>query len=76
MRQKFFPYLIALSAFLVSGSAAFYSVYGIGKMFAGASFQVMIMAGSLEFAKIIIASLLHQYWEHINRLLRIYFMLS
>lgn len=68
--------MIALSAFLVSGSAAFYSVYGIGKMFAGASFQVMVMAGSLEFAKIVIASLLHQYWKSINRLLRIYFMIA
>lgn len=76
MKQKIFPYLIALSAFLVSGSAAFYSVYGIGKMFAGASLQVMIMAGSLEFAKIVIASLLHQYWGSINKLLRIYFMIS
>lgn len=76
MRQRLFPYLIALSAFLVSGSAAFYSVYGIGKMFAGASFQVMVMAGSLEFAKIVIASLLHQYWKSINRFLRIYFMIA
>jgi hypothetical protein len=76
MRQRLFPYLIALAAFLVSGSAAFYSVYGIGKMFAGASFQVMVMAGSLEFAKIVIASLLHQYWKSINRFLRIYFMIA
>ena len=76
MRQKLFPYLIALSAFLVSGSAAFYSVHGIGKMFAGASFQVMVMAGSLEFAKIVIASLLHQYWKSVNRFLRIYFMIA
>jgi uncharacterized protein YlzI (FlbEa/FlbD family) len=76
MRHKLFPYLIALSALTVSGSAAFYSVYGIGKMFAGASSQVMIMAGSLEFAKIVIASLLHQYWQSINKILRTYFMIA
>jgi hypothetical protein len=45
-------------------------------MFAGASSQVMIMAGSLEFAKIVIASLLHQYWQSINKILRTYFMIA
>jgi hypothetical protein len=38
-------------------SAAFYSVYGLSKLFAGASTQVIIMAGSLEFAKLVVASL-------------------
>lgn len=76
MNDRILPYIIALSALLVSGSAAFYSVNGIGKMFAGASTEVMIMAGSLEFAKIVIASMLHRYWGSINKLLRIYFLIS
>tara|TARA_R110000803_G_scaffold47825_5_gene99609 strand:- start:2252 stop:3478 length:1227 start_codon:yes stop_codon:yes gene_type:complete len=74
MKQKFFPYVIALSALLVSGSAAFYSVYGLSKLFAGASTQVIIMAGSLEFAKLVIASLLYQYWDTINRGLKLYLL--
>ena len=53
MKQKILPWIVALSALLVSGSAAFYSVSGLGKMFAGASVQVMILAGSLEFAKLV-----------------------
>ena len=72
MRKRFFPLIIALSALAVSGSAAFYSVFGLSKLFAGASLQVIIMAGSLEFAKLVVASLLYQYWGTINKVLRAY----
>ena len=72
MKKRLFPFLIALSALAVSGSAAFYSVFGLSKLFAGASTQVIIMAGSLEFAKLVVASLLYQYWNTINKALRAY----
>mgnify|MGYP003634461767 FL=1 len=61
IQKRIFPTIIALSALSVSASAAFYSVTGLSKLFAGASLQVLIMAGSLEFAKLVIASLLYQY---------------
>src|SRR6056300_1476455 len=67
-----FPTLIAFSALSVSASAAFYSVSGLSKLFAGASFEVIVMAGSLEVAKLVIASLLYQYWDTINKFLRTY----
>lgn len=73
-KNKIFPYIIALTALSVSASAAFYSVTGLSKLFAGASTQVMIMAGSLEVAKLVIASLLYQYWDTINKTLRAYLM--
>jgi len=76
MKDKLLPYLIALSALAVSGSAAFYSVYGLSKLFAGASLQVIIMAGSLEFAKLVVASLLYQYWDTINKVLRMYLAIA
>ena len=72
MKKRLLPMLIALSALTVSGSAAFYSVFGLSKLFAGASTQVIIMAGSLEFAKLVTASLLYQYWDTINKALRAY----
>ncbi len=72
MKKRLFPFLIGLSALAVSGSAAFYSVFGLSKLFAGASLQVIIMAGSLEFAKLVTASLLYQYWGTINKFLRFY----
>ncbi len=76
MKKTLFPLLIALSALAVSGSAAFYSVFGLSKLFAGASTQVIIMAGSLEFAKLVVASLLYQYWDTINKVLRIYLSIA
>jgi len=76
MKKRLFPLLITLSALLVSGSAAFYSVFGLSKLFAGASTQVIIMAGSLEFAKLVVASLLYQYWDTINKWLRSYLAIA
>jgi len=72
MKKRLFPFVIGLAALAVSGSAAFYSVFGLSKLFAGASTQVIIMAGSLEFAKLVCASLLYQYWGTINKWLRTY----
>tara|TARA_B110000196_G_scaffold19598_1_gene15381 strand:- start:106 stop:1374 length:1269 start_codon:yes stop_codon:yes gene_type:complete len=76
IKKGFFPFIIAFSALSVSASAAFYSVSGLSKLFAGASFEVIIMAGSLEVAKLIIASLLYQYWSTINKLLKIYLSIA
>ena len=71
-----FPFLIGFSALSVSASAAFYSVSGLSKLFAGASLEVIIMAGSLEFAKLVTASLLYQYWDKINKSLRTYLSIA
>jgi hypothetical protein len=76
IRKGFFPSLIALSALSVSISAAFYSVTGLSKLFAGASIEVIIMAGSLEAAKLVIASLLYQYWHTLNKYLRTYLSIA
>ena len=76
LKQGLFPFMIAFSALSVSASAAFYSVYGLSKLFAGAQFEVIIMAGSLEFAKLVTASLLYQYWDTINKLLRTYLTIA
>ena len=72
IQERIFPFIIATSALSVSASAAFYSVSGLSKLFAGASFEVIIMAGSLEVAKLVIASLLYQYRKTIPRLLKYY----
>ena len=76
LKQNIFPSIIALSALSVSASAAFYSVSGLSKLFAGATFEVIIMAGSLEVAKLVIASLLYQYWDTINKYLRTYLTIA
>jgi len=76
LKQSLFPFIIAFSALSVSASAAFYSVSGLSKLFAGASFEVIIMAGSLEISKLVIASLLYQYWGTLNKFLRTYLSIA
>ena len=72
LSKYFLPSVIALSALSVSVSAAFYSVTGLSKLFAGASTEVIIMAASLEASKLVLATLLHQYWDRLGKLLRAY----
>ena len=76
IKKGMLPFLIGFSALSVSSSAAFYSVSGLSKLFAGAAFEVIIMAGSLEFAKLVTASLLYQYWGTINKILRTYLSIA
>jgi len=76
IQERIFPFLIALSALSVSASAAFYSVSGLSKLFAGAAFAVIIMAASLEVAKLVIASLLYQYRKNLPKLLKWYLSMA
>ena len=75
-QSKVFPNLVGLSALLIAGSAAFFSVFGLSKLFAGASLSVIIMAGSLEFGKLGAASFLYRYWKKINFLHKIYMTIA
>ena len=72
IKKRLFPLLIAFSALSVSISAAFYSVSGLSKLFAGAALAVIIMAASLEIAKLVIASLLYQYRKSLPKFLKWY----
>ena len=76
IKERIFPFFIALSALSVSASAAFYSVTGLSMLFAGAGFAVMVMAASLEVAKLVIASLLYQYRKTLPKLLKIYLTIA
>lgn len=72
IQERIFPFIIATSALSVSASAAFYSISGLSKLFAGAALAVIIMTTSLEVAKLVIASLLYQYRKTIPKLLKYY----
>ncbi len=74
--SKHFPKLVGLSALLIAGSAAFFSVFGLSKLFAGAQLAVIIMAGSLEFGKLVGASFLYRYWDDINLPHKIYMTIA
>jgi hypothetical protein len=70
--MKFRTLLLGISALFVAFNAAFFSVSGLSKLFAGASLSVIIMASSLELAKLITAGYLYNYWDKINKSFRIY----
>jgi hypothetical protein len=76
IKERIFPFIIAISALSVSASAAVYSVTGLSMLFAGASTAVIIMAASLEVSKLVIASLLYQYWDKLNKILRTYLTIA
>ena len=59
-RSKNFHWFLGIAALLIAGSAGFYSVFGLSKLFAGATLSVIIMAGSLEFGKLVTAAFLYR----------------
>ena len=71
-----FPTLIMVTALAISASAATFSVIGLSKLFAGAAMAVIIMAGTLEASKLVVASLLHRYWKSLSVLLKLYLTLA
>ena len=73
-RSKNFHIYLGIAALLIAGSAGFFSVFGLSKLFAGAAFSVIIMAGSLEFGKLVTAAFLYRYWDKINLFQKTYLM--
>lgn len=65
-----FIILLLLSTLSIAGSAAFFSVYGLARVFSGAFIPAAIMAGSLEGGKLISASLLYRYWKTMSKTMR------
>ena len=72
IKSAILPILVAISALGVSATAAYYSVTGLGELFAGASIPVIIMASTLEFSKLIVASVLYRYWDILKVYLKLY----
>ena len=66
MKNTWLKVLVAISAIMIAGSAAYFSVTGLGVLFSGAAVAVMVMAGSLEFAKLVTATYLKQEWNNVS----------
>ena len=64
--MNWLKFLVGFSALIIAGCAAYFSVTGLGVLFAGASVSVMVMASSLEFAKLVAATYLKQKWDEIK----------
>jgi uncharacterized protein YpmB len=68
--------ILALTAFIIAGVAAYFSVYGIATLYAGAFISVLVMAGALEVGKLVATSFLYRYWHKINLLLKTYMLVA
>jgi hypothetical protein len=68
--------LVGISALIIAGCAAYFSVTGLGVLFAGASLSVMIMASALELAKLVAATYLKQKWDEIGGFNKWYITIS
>ena len=75
-RSKYFTPLLGFSALFVAFNAAFFSVFGLSKLFAGATTSVIVMASSLELAKLVTAAYLYRYWAHINNFMKTYLLVG
>ena len=69
---KRFPYIVLAAAFSLAASAAYYSVFGLSKLFSSQATAVIILASTMEISKLITASYLHRYWSEITKLMRVY----
>ncbi len=70
--KNILPYLTALAALTLAGSAAFYSVFGLSKFYAGAATAVIIMGIAIEASKLIATSVLHQYHKILSLPIKLY----
>lgn len=64
--------LLFLAGLLLSGTAAYYSVLGLIAIFSGATIPIIVMGGSLEFAKVVTASYLYRHWKQISFSMKAY----
>ena len=75
-RIKNFSTLLGFSALFIAGCAAFYSVFGLSKLFAGSAVAVIFMASSLELGKLVAASFLYRFWDDINLAIKTYLIIG
>jgi hypothetical protein len=71
-----FKHIMLFLALVVAGCAAYFSVWGLSQLFAGAGTAVIIMASGLELAKVATTTALHRYWKKLTKGLKLYLTLS
>jgi hypothetical protein len=66
-------YLLLSTALTLSAIAAYYAVAGLMAIFAASAIPIMIMGGTLEASKLVVASWLYRNWKQIPFLMKSYF---
>ncbi|HUS89908.1 MAG TPA: hypothetical protein VMW91_11220 [Desulfosporosinus sp.] len=82
MKNKFldkivkFDNLLGITAIVIALVAAFFSVYGIATLFAGAFVLTAFMASSLEIGKLVAVTFLYRYWQKTQGFLKTYLSIA
>lgn len=71
-----FDVLLGLTAIAIALVAAFFSVYGIATLFAGAFVLTAFMASSLEIGKLVAVTFLYRYWKKTQKFLKYYLTIA
>lgn len=66
-----FALLVFLAAFSIEGIGSYISVVGLSALFASNPI-IIVLAVTLDFAKVITVSFLYKYWSSINKLMKVY----
>ena len=71
-----FERLLGVTAIVIALVAAFFSVYGIATLFAGAFTLTAIMASALEVGKLVAVTFLYRYWNRTRGFLKTYLSIA
>ncbi len=74
-RNFLFVILLMVTALVIASSAAYFSVFGMSKLFAGAGLSIIILFGALEIGKLVSVSVLYRYWKKFSNFIRTIFLL-
>lgn len=68
--------LVFLSGFLLSATAAYYSIIGLVAIFPASQFAIISMGSTLELSKLVAASWLYRNWSIAPSVIKIYMIIS
>lgn len=68
--------LVFLSGFLLSATAAYYSIIGLVAIFPASQFAIISMGSTLELSKLVAASWLYRNWSIAPYVIKIYMIVS
>lgn len=75
-KNWFFILLLSIASLALAGTAAYFSVFGISKLFYAAGLGIIILAASLEFAKLVTVSYVYRFWKTIKKGLRGFYIFA
>jgi hypothetical protein len=75
-KNWFFIVMLSIAALVLAGTAAYFSVFGLSKLFFAAGWGITILAAALEFAKLVTVSYVYRFWKTIKKALRGFYIFA